>query len=392
MERRSFIKCANLCGAGLLGLGSVASMQAAVPSDDDASEKQSPLKLRPYQLLCTICSLGEEGKEPVKQYEKCKQIREAVHKNPNIPITLTCHAGALYDYQEPDVKEDTPEGEEFNRKRDLEVLQILDVAPGCTLPARTLFTTLIKGISTVSGICGYDKVTGEAWKGCPKADSGNYERGHEKAVKESAGMWYNHLPKALATPRTEEEMAEEKKKSLAAINSAGVVTSRPHILVCAVCQYGDGVRPPYKEDNLPELLDLIINRNPDIPIKMASGADWMMCAPCPGRNPELNCCTHVWGCGELVSQKRDLNLLQKLGLKFGSTMKARELYRLIFERIATTHGVPDICLKSNTMPSAWWDECCGCLYQANPHVKYEKGKRELMQKMKLAADKSVSLT
>jgi hypothetical protein len=152
-----------------------------------------------------------------------------------------------------------------------------------------------------------------------------------------------------------------------------------------VCQYGDGVRPPYKDDNLPELLDLILTRKPDTPIRMARGADWMICAPCPGRIPELNACSHVLGSGELDSQKRDLDLLQKLGLKFGSTMKARELYRLIFERITTTHGIPDICLKYNTMPSVWWDECAGHLYQANPRAKYEKGKRELMEKLKLVA-------
>jgi hypothetical protein len=150
------------------------------------------------------------------------------------------------------------------------------------------------------------------------------------------------------------------------------------------------VRPPYKEDNLPELLDLIIHRNPDLPIKMAPGADWMMCAPCPGRNPKLSCCTHVWGSGELASQKRDLNLLQKLGMRFGSIMKARDLYRLIFERITTSHGIPDICIKPNAKPSVWWDECCGCLYQANPHAKYEKGKRELADKLGLATDGSAS--
>ena len=176
-------------------------------------------------------------------------------------------------------------------------------------------------------------------------------------------------------------MAREKEKSPRALRSARVVTSRPHILVCAVCQYGDGVRPPYKEDNLPELLDLILNRNPDVLIRMAPGADWMMCAPCPARIPALNACSHVWGSGELDSQKRDLDLLQKLGLRFGSTMKARELYRLIFERVTTTHGIPDICLKYNAMPSVWWDECAGHLYQANPKAKYEKGKRALMEKL-----------
>jgi hypothetical protein len=330
---------------------------------------KTPLAIRPYQLLCTVCSLGEEGNDPAEQYGKGRQIRDAIRKNPDIPVTLACSAGPLYAYQESGMKEDTPESEEFNRKRDLDVLQILGLAPGCTLPARALFKTLLMGVSTVSGICGYGTATGKAWKGCPKAESGNYERGCEKGIN------------ALISPRTEEEMAREKEKSIQALNSADVVTVRPHILVCAVCQYGDGVRPPYKEDNLPELLELILKRNPDILIKMARGADWMMCAPCPGRIPELNSCSHVWGSGELDSQKRDLDVLQKLGMQFGDAMKARELYRLIFERITTTHGIPDVCLKYNSQPSVWWDECAGCLYQANPKAKYEKGKRELMEKL-----------
>ena len=370
MERREFLQCTNLCGVGLLGLSSVAAGQAA-SHEKEASKMQTPLAIRPYQLLCTVCSLGEEGKDPAEQYDKSRQIRDAIWKNPDMPVTLVCSAGALYAYQDSGTKEDTPESEEFNRKRDLDVLQILGLAPGCTLPARALFKTLLMGVSTVSGICGYGTVTGKAWKGCPKAESGNYERGCEKGIN------------ALIAPRTEDEMAREKEKSIQALNSTDVVTVRPHILVCAVCQYGDEVRPPYKEDNLPELLELILKRNPDILIKMARGADWMMCAPCPGRIPELNSCSHVWGSGELDSQKRDLDVLQKLGMQFGDTMKARELYRLIFERITTKHGIPEVCLKYNSQPSVWWDECAGHLYQANPKAKYEKGKRELIEKLEL---------
>ena len=249
------------------------------------------------------------------------------------------------------------------------MLQIIGLSPGCTMPARAFFKTVLMGISSLSDICCYRTVTGEAWKGCPKANSGNYERGYEMGIS------------ALIPPRSEEEMEQEKIKSIEAINSASVVTVRPHILVCAVCQYGGGTRPPFKPDNLPELIDSIITRNPDLPIRMAFGADWMMCAPCPTRNPRLNACTHVWGNGELDSQLRDLNLLQVLGLKYGSTMKARDLYRLIFERVTTTYGKPDICLKYNTMPSVWWDECSGHLYQGK--AQYDKGKRELKKKLNL---------
>jgi len=49
-------------------------------------------------------------------------------------------------------------------------------------------------------------MTGNAWKGCPKATSGNYERAYEKGIN------------ALVPPRTEEEMASEKKKSLEVLN------------------------------------------------------------------------------------------------------------------------------------------------------------------------------
>jgi hypothetical protein len=363
MERRKFMQCANLCGAGLIGIGSAATSMA------QSGAAPKPLALRPYQLLCTICSMGEEGAQKVAQYEKCARVRELLKTNPDAPLTLQCHAGALYDYQESGTADDTPESGEFNLKRDLDVLQIIGLAPGSTMPARAFFKTVLMGISSVSDICGYPTVTGAAWKGCPKAESGNYERGYAKGID------------VLIPPRSEAEMESEKKKSIEVLNKASVVTVRPHILVCAVCQYGSGTRPPFKADNLPEMIDLIINRNPDLLIKMAPGADWMMCAPCPTRNPKLNSCTHVWGNGELDSQLRDLNLLQQLGLQFGSTMKARDLYRLIFEKVTTSHGVPDMCLKYNTKPSVWWDECCGRLYEGA--AKYDQGKRELKEKLKI---------
>jgi hypothetical protein len=367
MERRKFLQCANLCGAGIMGVGCAATVQA----ESSGGAVPKPLTLRPYQLLCTICSMGEEGTGSFKQYEKAKQIREVLKNTPDTPVTVACDAGPMYDYQNSGTKEDTPEGDDFNRKRDLDILQIIGLAPGTTMPARAFFKTVLMGISSVSEICNYETVTGEPWKGCPKAASGNYERGYAKGIN------------ALIATRPEAEMEAEKKKSIEAINSASVVTVRPHILVCAVCQYGGGTRPPFKPDNLPELIDIIINKKPDLNIRMAFGADWMICAPCPNRNTKLSACTHVWGNGELDSQLRDLNLLQQLGLKYGSTMKARDLYKLIFEKVTTTNGKPDLCLKYNTQPSVWWDECSGHLYQGV--AQYDKGKRELKKMMKLDA-------
>lgn len=323
------------------------------------------LTLRPYQVLCVICSMGEGDNS--SQKEIYRKIVDAVRENPDMPITLRCNAGDVYVYQDTGMADDTPEGADFNRKRDLDILQKLDLAPGSTIPARTLFMSVLKTINTVSGICGYDTVTSDAWRGCPKAKSGNYERGCEKGIAE------------LISPRSEEEMAMEKERSLQALYSADEVTIRPHILLCAVCQYGGGTRPPLKADNLPELIEMILTSKPDIPIKMTPQADWMMCAPCPARVPELNACVNVLGSGGLSNEKRDLDMLQKLGLHFGSVMKARELYRLIFEKIPTTQ---EICKREgNHSPSVWWDGCGESNCEKGTE-NYEKGRMMLMDKFK----------
>ena len=66
--------------------------------------------------------------------------------------------------------------------------------------------------------------------------------------------------------------------------------------------------------------------------------------------------------------------LPGLGLEFGSTMKARELFRLIFEKVPSTQ---EICQRNNPCPSVWWDGCGESnLKQGN--ASYEKGRRELL--------------
>lgn len=361
MKRREFVTNIPASGMVLLGLSGTCAGQQREPAAG-AAEGPSRMTLRPYQLLCLICSLGED---PPKPNARIESVRDAIRQQPDMPVTLVCNAGDVYCYQDPGTADDTPEGRDFNRKRDLDVLAILDLEPGCTLPARALLLTVLRQIPTVSGICGYGTVTSEGWKGCPKAASGCYEKGRQKGIE------------ALIPPRTEAEMAEEKKKSLAALAAAKEVTIRPHILLCAVCQYGGGLRPPYKEDNLPELLEVILHKNPDVMITMARGADWMMCAPCPRRVPAMNACVNVLGSGGLSNEKRDLDMLQKLGLQFGSSMKAKDLFRLIFERIPTTK---EICGRRNVAPSVWWDPC-GENNRDKGNASYEKGRKELMEKL-----------
>jgi len=326
------------------------------------SEMEQVLTIRPYQALCVICALGE-GEDAPKD-GRLKEILDKIRERPDRPIALRCNAGSVYRYQDVGDAEDTPEGSEFNRKRDLDILTRLNLPPGVILPARALFMTLLRVIPTVRGICGYDTVTSPAWRGCPKALSGCYERGRARGIG------------AIIPPRDEAELEREKRASLKAMYEAEVITIRPHILLCAVCQYGRGVRPPFKPDNLPEMIQHIL-KHPDTPIKLVEGADWMMCAPCPGRVPELNACGHVLGSGGLSNQKRDLDMLQILGLTYGSTLPARQLYRLIFEKIPSTQP---ICKRENDCPSVWWDGC-GEKNRAGGNPDYERGREMLLKQL-----------
>ncbi len=324
------------------------------------SKVKKEFVVRPYQLLCLICSIGEGNKEP--ENKKLKKIFNEIRKNPDLPITLKCNIGGVFSYQDCGNQDDTSEGFEFNLKRDLDILRKIDMPPGITLPARIILYRIWNRIKTVSGICGYDEITSDAWKGCPKAKTGFYEKGHKNSIE------------ILIPPRDKKEMKLEKEKSLETMYKNKVIKVRPHLLLCAVCQYGGGIRPPFKEDNLPEMIQFLI-KNPDAKIQLLPKAVWMMCAPCPYYTIQHNDCVGNMGCCSLYCDLKDLNVLQRLGLKYGTIMNARKLYYMIFEKIPTVAGV---CAIEN-LPFAWlWHNACGeNLFQQVR--RYEKGREMLIK-------------
>ena len=316
--------------------------------------------MRPYQVLCAVCSLGED--DPGTVDPAIREILEIIQRAPDTAITLRCNAGEVFGYQAPGTADDTPDGAEYNVRRDLEILYKLNLSPGCTLPARIVFNRLLETIKNVSGVCVYGPATSEAWKGCPKAGSGHYKKGREKGIN------------AIIPPRTQREMKKEKAASLKAMYKAKAIRTRPHILMCSLCQYGGGVKPPYAEDNLPELVELML-KEPDTLITLVPYADWMMCASCPTRAPQLNACVNNKGSGGLPNQLRDLRVLQKLGLTYGSTVKARDLYKLIFERIPR---MLEMCRLGHSKPSVWY---CGCGSATAESRNYQKGRRLLIKEL-----------
>ena len=333
------------------------------------------ISLRPYQLLCLVCSLGEARADPAtrakydvvngrpfrqRQARFLEDLLERIRRRPDLPMALRCNAGDVFAWQEPGTAGDSSEGTEYNVRRDLEIMRRLDLPPGVALPARILLHRLRNMITTTRGICGFETFAAEAWRGCPKADSGFYECGNRIEIDD------------IVPPSGDAERAAEKEASLAAMETAASITIRPHLLLCMVCQYGAGTRPPLDADNLPELLQMIREKS-DTPLTLARGADWMMCAPCKRRVPELNACVNVFGAGGLSNELRDLNVLQILGLTYGTTLPAGELMRLLFERLPTTKPV---CTKAHEKNSIWWDSC-GDYKSGNPH--YAAGREQLMQ-------------
>jgi len=310
-----------------------------------------------------ICSLGDDDGTPCDP--ALSEILERIRQDPGLPLALRCHSDDSFAFQSPGRDADTPEGVDFNQKRDLEILFRADLAPGSVLPARIALGRVHKAIPLVKGTCGFGAVTSPAWKGCRFAGTDRYERGHAKG------------PEALFPPRDSEEMQREKEASMREMLAADEIRIRPHILVCAIAQYGAGMRPPFDADNLPELLQHVL-QHPETPIKLVAGADWMMCAPCPHRCAGRDICliapASSIGSGGLFNEMKDLNVLQATGLTFGATLPAKEAFRLIFTRVLRPEG---ICALDHKVPelSVWWDPC--------PCPDYEKGRAELMREMGL---------
>ncbi len=329
-----------------------------------AVDRRAARPVRPRQLLCLFCALEKPADVPAP--EAIAKLAKAIRRDPGLPLALRCPSHDSFAFQSPETGPEDAQNACFVQKQDMEVLFQMDLAPGAILPARIAVARARKAVTSVSGICGYGDATAPAWQGCPLAGTGLYERARETGMD------------TIFAPREGAAMEQDKEASIAAMHAAGAIRTRPHILLCAIAQYGRGVRPPFKDDNLPELLQLIL-KQPETRIALVGGADEMMCAPCPVRCTSRGTCMGPGfvNSGGLFNELKDLRILQILGLTFGEIVPARELFARIFARIPTT---VNSCALERSVPeiSVWWDPCpCG---------GYEKGRAELMREMKLGPD------
>ncbi|MBC8872432.1 MAG: hypothetical protein H8E44_23620 [Planctomycetes bacterium] len=326
ITRRVFAKAGAMATIGLTTLETAGAMASQQPdAAPQPSAKANTLEVRPYQLMCVVCRIGQRQTEELGD-ARLTEILAAVREDPKIPARLRLNTESVYRYQNPGPQEDSPEGEMFNAKRDLDIIQKLGLVPGDARPAIDMFERLLLNVPATKGVCGYETVTADTWQGCPHAGSGNYEKGHALGIK------------AIIPPRDEQEKADFKKNTVAAIYQAETLQIRPHHLMCMSCFFGARMDNlgPIKEDNLFEAIDAI-HKNPDIPVTLVRGT-CMICPPCSHYEAETKFCLGGRSMA-LRDQKKDLDVLQKLGLKYGDTLPARKLYELLYERVPSTRDV-----------------------------------------------------
>ena len=288
------------------------------------SKEYRTLDLRPYQLMEIVAKVGAGATDDFGSERLNEAVRE-MRRTPYTPIRLRTNVSSIYAFQNPGYDEDTPGGRLLNVKRDLDILQKLGMTPGATMPAIDLFDLLLTAIPTATGIAGYDRGEG-GWGPCEGCSSVDYAAGVAKGLG------------GIFRLRDEAEMARVKQESADAIRGADHLCIRPHHVMCMTCFYGSRMDnlEPIKEDNLYEAI-IAMQRNPDIPVTLVEGP-CMICPPCAFYDPKANLCYLHIGIG-LRDEKKDLEVLELLGLQYGDTLPAREYLRLLYERVPSTRLV-----------------------------------------------------
>ena len=278
--------------------------------------------IRAHQLLSFVCILGG-AKCPLMEQPEARQVLQKLGTDPSTAIRLMSNADEVPHYTAlgSEARTSADSQEVLNRKRELDVLQRLGLAPGDTRRARYLYELLFERIASPRGICAHDT---PGWAGCPLAKNGAYERVRAQG-------W-----SAVVHARTEKECEQYRRRNVERINSTDRLFVRPHHLMCLSCWYAGGQnQSPRPSDTLCEIWQRI-RREPDVPITLVEGT-CMACDGCDGFHPANGRCVH--SCGLIRDYKKDLDVFQKLGLMPGATMKARELFALLFQRILSAREI-----------------------------------------------------
>lgn len=306
-----------------------------------SDKKQNCITLRPGRLLCLRC-LNGGGCLSFMEEEFLSEVLKTVKENPETHIKLETSFDEMGARTEKFYKQNIVE-----RKRDLDVLQIIGLCPGDVRIARDLFDVIDKRINDVSQICGYGGKSTEKWPTCPLANTDCFLKGKEGINK----------------LKDKEKMKYWKEISCNEIKKADRIVIRAHHLLCMMCyisrdDFKDGYEP-LLEDNLFEVW-MKMKENPDIPVTLIEGpGDCMICPPCYGFDNDRKLC--FVGC-HLRDRKKDADTFQKLDMLPGETLPAKEIIRRVSDRIPDNKGICNFEFES----AHQWKSC-------NAPERYKKG-------------------
>jgi len=328
-----------------------------------SSPDAEPLDVRGHHLMCAVCVRGG-CRTPPPGMATIRRLLDAMWAYPYVQLRVLAdvdvnRAHYLAEYEG---RKGLPLPENLEqrrrdyvwRRKDLEVCRVLGILPNTVIPAFWVYTTLFQRQRTLDGICRTGSPPSDAWPECPHARSGCYEKiaseplhslEEQTALGEKLdgrGIW------AMIRPRSRQDMRLAKERSARFImEKAKRLYIRPQHLLCILC------RPSKEkvliEDNLIELLRRM-EADPEIPVTLVEGC-CMACDPCNEYHAGEHLCYHTHAKDSL----RDLMILERLGLPPGATLPARELYRLIYERIGS---LKEICgWRDGTNTAPWWAPC-----------------------------------
>jgi hypothetical protein len=304
------------------------------------------------QLLGAACARGGAACPLFATQAEASELLARLHGNAALSVRLTSAADGIPHYTRLAAGDYAAlDGEGVrHRKRDLDVLQRLGLAPGDTRRARHLYELLFERVETPWGICAHATSN---WEGCALARSGAYERVRAKG-------W-----SAMVCSRPAAEQAAARQLSVERVRHDPVLCLRPHHLLCMSCWVGDtggtGVR---EHDTLDEVYRRIC-RDPEVEIMLVEGC-CEACHCCEGFHPDTGRCVHAGGL--IRDYKKDLDVFQKLGLLPGARLRAHVLLRLLYERIPSTR---DVCgYGTGTATAEEWTVCGG----PDGHAGYAKAR------------------
>ena len=307
----------------------------------DGLSDPAAIEIPARQLLGTACVRGGADCPLFDTGSEADTILARVGSDPSLSIRLTSDADCIPHYSTLDRADFAALDRDalLNRKRDLDVLQRLGLCPGDTRRARYLYEKLLSTVESPVGICACDTPN---WEGCPLARSGAYEH--------IRGMGW----RTLVFDRTETDRANARRQSVERVRNDPVLKIRAHHLMCMCCWVGaaggEGTRP---NDTLDEVYKRIC-ADPDVDVMLVEG-NCEACHCCDGFHPDSTRCVHAGGL--IRDFKKDLDVLQKLGLLPGATLNARKAVKLIFERIPST---TDICgFGDDVVRGEAWTVCGG---------------------------------